>query len=161
MDKIKIGKLNLFDILIIALIICCVIFAIFKLLPKSSSDSMGEKANSFSYVIKVEGISETSGEMIKVGDELFDKVSSSNIGKIKEIKIEPAKVLFESKDGTISRVEMPTKIDVELVVETNGKISNGEYTANGLIRILVGQTKQVKTKYWMASGVVTEILENT
>lgn len=159
MDKIKIGKLNIFDILVIGLIICCVVFAIFKLVPKSSNGSTSEKTNSFSYVIKIEGISETSGEMLKVGDEVFDKVSSSSIGKIKEIKIEPAKVLFEREDGTITRVEMPTKIDVELVVETNGKISNGEYTANGLIRILVGQTKQIKTKYWMASGFVTEILE--
>ena len=35
-----------------------------------------------------------------------------------------------------------------------------EYLANGLIRTLVGQTKEVKTKYVMASGIVTNINEN-
>lgn len=157
MDKIKIGKLNIFDIIVIVLVIFCIVFAIFKFLPKGNNGTSAEKTNTFSYVIRVEGISDTSGDMIKIGDELFDKVSNSNIGKIVDLKIEPAKVIFEDTDGTISRVEMPKKIDVEMIVETVGKIENGEYISNGLIRILVGQTKEVKTKYWMASGVVTKI----
>lgn len=157
MNKIKIGKLNIFDIVVIALIVCCIILVLFKFIPKSANGGVSEKTNKFSYVVRVEGISETSRDMIKVGDELFDKVSNSNIGKITEIRVEPAKGFFQDTDGTISKLEMPTKIDVELTVETDGKVANGEYTANGLIRILVGQTKQVKTKYWMASGVIISI----
>lgn len=157
MDKIKIGKLNIFDIVVIALIVCCIILVLFKFIPGNANGDVSEKTNKFSYVVRVEGISETSGDMIKVGDELFDKVSNSNIGKITEIRVEPSKGFFQDTDGTISKLEMPTKIDVELTVETDGKVVNGEYIANGLIRILVGQTKQVKTKYWMASGVITSI----
>lgn len=157
MDKIKIGKLNIFDITVLIIMIFCVIFAIIKFLPQKNNENVVGKTNEFSYVIRVEGISNTSAEMIKVGDELFDKVSNTKIGKIKDVKIEPAKVLFEDTDGKITRVEMPTKIDLEIMVETNGKVENGEYIANGLIRILVGQTKEVKTKYWMASGVVIKI----
>lgn len=157
MDKIKIGRLNIFDIVVIALIICCIILVLLKFIPQNMSSDMTEKSNKFSYVVRIEGISKTSEDMIKVGDELFDKVSNSNIGNITEIKVEPSKVLFQDTDGTISRIEMPTKIDVELTVEAEGKTTNGEYIANGLIRILVGQTKQIKTKYWMASGVITNI----
>lgn len=157
MDKIKIGKLNIFDIVVIILIVFCIALVLFKFIPQNANGDVSEKANKFTYIVRVEGISETSKDMIKVGDELFDKVSSSNIGKITEIKVEPAKVLFQDTDGTISKLEMPTKIDVELTVETEGKVANGEYTANGLIRILVGQTKQIKTKYWMASGIITNI----
>ncbi len=157
MDKIKIGKLNIVDIIVITLIILCVIFAVIKFLPESN-DNVTEKANTFTYIVRVEGISETSEEMIKVGDKLFDKVSNSNIGEIIDVKVEPSKVIFEDTDGTISRVEMPTKIDLELKVETKGQVKNGEYIANGLIRILVGQTKEIKTKYWMASGIVTDII---
>ena len=157
MDKIKIGKLNIFDITVLIIMIFCVIFAIIKFLPQKNNENVVGKTNEFSYVIRVEGISNTSAEMIKVGDELFDKVSNTKIGKIKDVKIEPAKALFEDTDGKITRVEMPTKIDLEIMVETNGKVENGEYIANGLIRILVGQTKEVKTKYWMASGVVIKI----
>lgn len=157
MDKIKIGKLNIFDIAVLIIIIFCVVFAIIKFLPQRNNKNVVGKTNEFSYVIRVEGISNTSAEMIKVGDELFDKVSNTKIGKIANVKVEPAKVLFEDTDGQITRVEMPTKIDLEITVETNGKVENGEYIANGLIRILVGQTKEVKTKYWMASGVVIKI----
>lgn len=157
MDKIKIGKLNIFDIVVLIIIIFCVLFAIIKFLPQRNNENVVGKTNEFSYVIRVEGISNTSAEMIKVGDELFDKVSNTKIGKIANVKVEPAKVLFEDTDGQITRVEMPTKIDLEITVETNGKVENGEYIANGLIRILVGQTKEVKTKYWMASGVVIKI----
>ena len=95
--------------------------------------------------------------MIKVGDELFDKVSNSKIGIITNLKVEPAVGVIEGIEGTIIQAEMPNKIDVDITVETEGKMQNGEYVANGLIRILVGQTKQVKTKYWMASGFVTEV----
>ena len=67
MDKIKIGKLNLLDIVIIVLLILCVAFAIFKFMPKNNTISGEEQSNTFSYTIRVEGISSTSSDMIKVG----------------------------------------------------------------------------------------------
>ena len=73
------------------------------------------------------------------------------------MKIEPALGIIEDLDGKYIKAEMPNKIDVEITAKTEGKVQNGEYIANGLIRILVGQTKEVKTKYWMASGFVTEV----
>ena len=157
MDKIKIGKLNIFDIIVIFLLIICIVFAIWKFWPKSVSTNVLEKTNKFSYVIRVEGISNTSEEMIKVGDDIYDKVSNSHIGKIVNVKAEPTKGSFETLDGKIITAEMPNKIDLELTIETDGKIANGEYIANGLIRILVGQTKEVKTKYWMATGFITKV----
>lgn len=157
MDKIKIGKLNLFDIIVIAIVLLCIIFMVIKFLPQGSDSNITEQNNKFSYVVRVEGISNTSADMIKVGDELFDKVSNSKIGTITNLKIEPAVGVMEGMDGTIIQAEMPNKIDVDITVETEGKMQNGEYVANGLIRILVGQTKQVKTKYWMASGFITSV----
>ena len=157
MDKIKIGKLNLFDIIVIAIVLLCIIFMVIKFWPQNSDSNITEQNNKFSYVVRVEGISATSADMIKVGDELFDKVSNSKIGIITNLKVEPAVGVIEGIEGTIIQAEMPNKIDVDITVETEGKMQNGEYVANGLIRILVGQTKQVKTKYWMASGFVTEV----
>lgn len=157
MDKIKIGKLNLLDIIIILLLILCVAFAVYKFIPKSNVTTGEEQSNTFSYTIRVEGISNTSADMLKVGDNIYDKVTNTQIGTITDLKIEPAMGIFESADGKIIKAEMPGKIDVDITVETDGKVQNGEYIANGLIRILVGQTKEVKTKYWMASGFVTQV----
>ncbi|MBO5179151.1 MAG: DUF4330 family protein [Clostridia bacterium] len=157
MDKIKIGKLNLLDIIIILLLILCVAFAVFKFMPKKNVANGEEQSNSFSYTIRVEGISNTSADMIKVGDNIYDKVTNTQIGTITDLKIESALALIEDLDGKYIKSEMPGKIDVDITVETDGKVQNGEYIANGLIRILVGQTKEVKTKYWMATGFVTQV----
>lgn len=157
MDKIKIGKLNLLDIIIILLLILCVIFVVFKFIPDSNTTSGEEKNNIFSYIIRVEGISNTSADMLKVGDDIYDKVTNTQIGKITDLNIQPAKGTIEGTDGKIIKAEMPNKIDVDITVKTDGKVQNGEYIANNLIRILVGQTKEVKTKYWMATGFVTQV----
>lgn len=157
MDKIKIGKLNLLDIVIIVLLVLCIAFAVFKFIPKNNAITGEEQSNTFSYTIRVEGISDTSADMIKVGDNIYDKVTNTKIGTITDLKIEPAMGIFEGADGKIIKAEMPGKIDVDITAETDGKVQDGEYIANGLIRILVGQTKEVKTKYWMASGFVTKV----
>lgn len=160
MDKIKLGKLNLFDIIVILLIIICVAFLILKFIPKDTSDDAKVQNNTFTYEFKVEGISSTSSDMIEVGDDVFDKVTSTKIGTITDLKIETAKGTFEGNEGIVEKIEMPGKIDVYMTIKTDGKIQNGEYLANGLIRILVGQTKEIKTKYWVASGFVTDIIKD-
>lgn len=158
MDKIKLGKLNAFDLAILLLILICIILMLVKFIPsKVENVSIDMTSNKFTYTVLVEAVSETSGEMVKVGDSLYDKVSSTCIGEVTDVKVTPAMAVFEDTDGSIIRAEKPSKINLEMTVTTDGTVKNGEYLANNLIRILVGQNKQFKTKYWMAEGVVTDI----
>lgn len=161
LSNIKIGKLNILDLAIILIIILFIgIFLITKNSASSNLSSNVENSgttNSFIYTIKIEGLSETSTEMFKIGDDVYDKVSNVYIGKISNLEITNSIGLIDRNNGEIVEAEVPRKIDVKLSITTNGTINDGEYLANNLIRILVGNTKQIKTKYIMCTGTITSI----
>lgn len=161
LNEIKFGKLNLLDIMIVLIIVIFVgVFAVTHL--NTSEDGTVATGNNsastkFTYTISVSGLSDTSRDMIRSGDEVYDKVSNTNIGKIVRVDIKEAQGTLEKDNGEIILAPMPGKIDVDLTVETDGAIKNGDYLANGLIRIMVGNFKEIKTKYIMFSGTVSSI----
>ena len=164
LSEIKVWKFNIFDLSIIAVI---VIFAIILVTSKINitADNAIVAGNTnistkFSYTIFIEGLSETSEKMLKVGDDVYDKVSGTHIGKISQLKITKAKGFLEKDNGEVILADVPGKIDVELIVETDGTIKNGEYLSNGLIRIMVGSLKEIKTKYLMCYGKFSSINTN-
>lgn len=161
LSEIKIWKFNVLDIMLALIIVIFVgIFASTKL---NSSDENtvatgnNNVVNKFTYTISVEGLSATSKDMLKEGDEVYDKVSGTYIGKISNLEINEAYGLLERKSGDVILAKIPGKIDVKMTIETEGNIKNGEYLANGLIRIMVGSLKEIKTKYLMCYGTVTAI----
>jgi len=164
LSEIKLWKFNVVDITIILLVIIFAgIFGISYI--KSNDDGVVAVGNNsastkFAYTISVEGLSKTSAEMFKIGDDIYDKVSNTYIGKIVELEITDAKGVLEKENGEAILTNVPGKIDVKLKIETEGNIKNGEYLANGLIRIMVGNFKEIKTKYVMCFGTVSSIERN-
>lgn len=161
LKEIKFGKLNVLDIAIVLIVIVCVgVFGLTRLnSSKEGTVATGNNSVSskFTYTISIKGISETSRDMLKVGDEVYDKVSNTYIGKIKDLIIAEAQGTIDKENGEVVVAKMPGKIDVDLIIETDGTIKNGEYLANGLIRIMVGNFKEIKTKYLMCAGTVYSI----
>ena len=159
LSEIKLGKLNVLDIAILGVIVLFIgIFAVNKL--GDTNENVVESASTstnFSYTITIESLSDTSADMFRVGDEVYDKVSNVYIGKISSLEINDAIGLIDKDNGEIVEATVPGKIDVKLDIETNGTIKNGEYLANDLLRIMVGNSKQIKTKYVMCMGTITEI----
>ncbi len=101
----------------------------------------------FEYTAKIRRISSTSIDMLKVDDEVYDKTSGTMIGYITGVSYERAKYEFEAEDGNIYMKEYPEKVDVTLTIKAYGSKKDGQYLANNLIRILVGENKMIKTKY--------------
>ena len=163
LNEIKLGKLNLLDLAILFVIIVFVgIFASNHLhVNEKNSIETGNAnvSNKFMYTILIEGLSDTSKEMLQVGDDVYDKISNTYIGKIAELEITEAQGLLEKVNGEVIHSTIPGKIDVRMKVQTDGTVKNGEYLANGLIRIMVGNLKQIKTKYLMCSGTIVEMEE--
>lgn len=95
--------------------------------------------------------------MLKVGDEVYEREANTYIGKIKNLEITEAKSQLQKNNGEIIETKMPTKIDVTMEIETTGIIKNDEYLANNLIRIMVGATEKVKTKYLMCTAKVIDL----
>ena len=161
LNKIKIGKFNILDIAIVLIVIIFIgVFAISHM--QSNEDGTVVTGNSnvatkFTYTISISNLAETSPKMIEIGDEIYDKVSNTCIGKIVEIETTEALGLIEKENGEILEKSMPGRVDVNLKIETDGTIKNGEYLANGLIRIMVGNFREIKTKYLMCSGTISSI----
>ena len=162
-NDIKLGKLNILDIIIIGVIVVFIAILGIGYIKNNNNDEISAvNSNSnttFKYSILIEGISQTSETMFKVGDEVYDRVSNVSIGKISNIEIREAKGLLDKLNGERVRSTIPGKIDVTLEIEAPGAIKNGEYLANSLIRIMVGNQKQIKTKYIMCMGTVNGIFD--
>lgn len=160
LNEIKLGKLNVLDMAILFVVfVFLVLFISHKTLTNDNTIEAGTSTvgSKFTYEIMIEALSETSKDMLRVGDEVYDKVSNTYIGKISGLEIVEAQGLLETENGEVIRTELPNKIDVKMKVETEGTIKNGEYLANGLIRIMVGNQKQIKTKYLMCMGTISSI----
>ena len=113
--------------------------------------------DSFSYKFFIADIADTSAKGFKVGDEIFDKMSSASLGYITDIDAKPSRQIVDVLDGSVVLSEVPERIDVTLTITTNGQQKNGEYLANNLTRLQAGSFKQIKTDYIMCSGMVVDI----
>ena len=116
LSEIKLGKLNVLDIAILGVIVLFIgIFAVNKL--GDTNENVVESASTstnFSYTITIESLSDTSADMFRVGDEVYDKVSNVYIGKISSLEINDAIGLIDKDNGEIVEATVPGKIDVKL-----------------------------------------------
>lgn len=152
------GKINIIDFFVIIVVLILIAFLVIRYIEPSEI-KIGEQisSNKFKYTIYVEWVTNTSKDMIQEGDNIYDKISGTYIGKIVEIEVNPCEIEFATLDGNILMREVPEKIDINLTIEVDGTVKNGEYLASNIIRILVGESKQIKTKYWMAMGRITKL----
>lgn len=160
-SEIRIWKLNILDIMIIlAVTIFVGVFALTHIQAGEEGSVVVGNSNTvtkFTYTISIANVAKTSEEMLEIGDEVYDKVSNTYIGKIVEIEASQAVGLIELENGEVIDAVMPGRADLKLKIETEGNIKNGEYLANGLIRIMVGNFREIKTKYLMCSGTISSI----
>ena len=153
------GKISIIDILVVVILIFVVIGIIAKYTQVTSGDVGQNNASDivFEYDIKYEYIRPTTGQILRVGDKIFDKVSGTNIGEITNVLVENAKLNLGQLDGSIYQKEVSGKADITVTVKTTGSIKNNEYMANNLIRILLGKTIETKTKYVDVTGTIIDI----
>ncbi len=152
------GKISIIDIIIVivAIILLYGVFGkyINKVMPSTASQV---KYQNFKFAIRIENTLQETADAIRKDDIVLDTISGVEIGKVSEIMIEPYKEAFDGLNGEIVMKEMPDKVNIILTVETSGTINNNEYLANGLIKILVGETKKIRTKYIDKTGFVISI----
>lgn len=160
MNKIRniIEKISIIDIIVVIVFIFILIAVFDKFKVVSSNSVTLDTADiKFEYIVKFQNVRPTSGEMLKVGDVVYDKVSGTQIGKISSISVGPTLLQLETMTGEIINDEFEERIDILLTVETIGSIKNGEYMASNLIRILLGKNLEIVTKYIDISGVIIDI----
>ena len=160
MNRIRniIEKISVVDIIVVFALIIVLIAAYDRFKGVAENSAISDTAGiNFEYTVKFQNVRPTSGEMLKVGDVVYDKVSGTQIGKISSISVSPTVLQLETMSGQIINDEFEERIDILLTVETTGSIKNGEYMASNLIRILLGKNLEIVTKYIDISGVIIDI----
>lgn len=152
-------KISIIDIVVVAALIFALIcvYQKYNEVVANSSVSDINSAINFEYTVKFQNVRSTSGEMLKVGDVVYDKVSGTQIGKISSVEVKPTSLQLEKITGEIINREFNERSDVIVKIETWGSIKNGEYMARDLIRILLGKNLEMETKYVTISGEIIEI----
>ena len=140
------GKISIVDILVV-IVAVVLLKGVYDKYTNVTGTGTSQVQTKFKYTALIKNVSETTVDMIKAGDEIYDKVSNTMIGKVVSINSKTAQVEFEANDGNIYIKDYPGKVDIELEIETEGTIKDGEYLANNLVRVLIGENKNIKSKY--------------
>ncbi|MBQ9313864.1 MAG: DUF4330 domain-containing protein [Clostridia bacterium] len=150
------GKINLFDALIIILILVMIIAGVskFRTFNKAvESNSSGK----ITYTVVIGNVRSYSLSAFQSGDSVFDSLTDINIGKIVNVESRNAQIIRSLSNGKTIIAENPYKKDIILTIETPGSSTNSSYFANKSVELKVGSEKNIETLYTTTLGKIGSI----
>lgn len=149
------GKISIIDIIVVIVIIAVAAGCYMRFF--STPDTVKVETHKFFYTVRVDNIRIYSVDGLKQMGDMYDAETKEYLGKIVDVREEPAMVTQVTEDGGTVEVVDPEKYTVTLTVETDGSMNNmGYYTATNHA-ISVGGAMVFDTKYISTSGSVTKI----
>ena len=124
------GKINIVDLLFVLLLVAVACVTVYKF-GFSTHKNINQTDTKIQYVLKVPGVRGFTADSINVGDEIYDDESDKCIGVVEEVEKKQAMDHIAKQDGTIVYTEKPERYDVYVTVESDARIINGGYFANG------------------------------
>ena len=150
------GKINLFDAVILFLIIILIIAGI----TKFSTFNQAVDANSagkITYQFIINNVRDYTANAFQSGDSVFDSQTGINIGTIRKVQIQDAGTIKSLASGKTVVAENPYRRDVVLTIETPGSSTENGFFANKSIELKVGSEKNIETLYATTYGKVKSI----
>ena len=149
--------LNLFDIIIIVLVIAVAAgFIIIKL--HGGKNAEFENAGTVEYAIELSTMSANTEGMIKPGDKIEDKIKKLYMGEVKSVEFYPAtKEATDYNTGNTVYTEVPDMISarVELIAEC--KETDTSITINGGYVVRIGTEVSVLGPGYSGAGYVVGV----
>ncbi len=122
------GKINVFDFIVIFLLIVLV-FGIFAKFVIFSNDE--KQQVNITYEILVKSVKQETIEAFEIGQSVYEKANLYNIGKITSVKSEEATDLMETLDGKVIEAPIENRYNLIISVEAQGiKDHNGLISVN-------------------------------
>lgn len=145
------GKLNVFDLLVLLVLLALVFFASNKYIGKSTTSAVATKDLTFKLFIH--NVREITTETIQVGDKVSHFETNELMGEIMEKEIMPALTQVVTWDGAIVNAEIPEKFDMLLTVKGEGIVTDREIIlASKPIRL--GSQVKVRTNRYEVQATV-------
>lgn len=157
-------KLNLFDIILIAVVLVAVgVFAAVKLgnSPTTADPVEGtpvQAPQSVRYVVQLEQALPQTAEMVEVGQRLYERTKKVDMGVIETVEITPAQTLTKNElTGTFHFVEVPARVDVTMTLSSPATFSDTAIVLSGGLEVRAGSSVRVLGPGYYGSGYVLEI----
>lgn len=128
------GKVSIIDLLILLFVIVAIVATVYKFQFSTHKD-VNTAEGKIVYTLKVQGVRDFTADQFAAGDEVYDKESNKAIGTIAEVRKEGAEEFVNMADGTFVMQDIPNKYDVYLTIESDARITDEGYFANGTKQI--------------------------
>lgn len=149
------GKINLVDLGIVLLLVLAVAAVGFKIMKERLIE---RETAVIQYTLYVEGVRQQSVDAINmVYDDITDAENDDPLGKIIDVRQEPAAKIVQKADGEYTKAYYPDKFDLYVTLETKGVVSKDGYFADSGKKILYGDTIGINNGYSQMFGVVEDI----
>lgn len=148
--------LNLFDIVIILLVIALVLVLYFA--RPQSAVAPAAQSSTVIYTVELTPMVNNSAELIKVGDELVDKLKKYDLGTVKDVSVEVAKKQTDNLvDGGSVYGEMQSQQSAIVTIESACTQSSTQITVGGGFAVRVGATVNVRGPGYNGIGYIISI----
>lgn len=145
------GKLNIFDLLVILLVLVGVVGMSLRLI--SSREEMGE-AKTAVYQVEIMEAEEYLKDAYQVGDTLYE--GETLLGTVTDIQVENSKSLEYLSDGTSKLVEQLHCYDIKLTFTTEQLVNKEGYHVDSA-EWLAGTSHFISNGFAGATAVVRSI----
>ncbi|MBQ8893963.1 MAG: DUF4330 domain-containing protein [Clostridia bacterium] len=145
------GKLNLFDLLILLILLAGVIGMAFRLLMPGVKE---EERLTATYTVEMVKLDECYATAYQVGDTLYE--DGVALGTVTAVAVTPAETAQILPDGSVGLVEHVMRYDILLTVTTDQfRLQDGYHVDSQ--ELLAGTSHAISNGYAKAIGVVREI----
>lgn len=156
-SKIRIS-FNLFDIIIILIVIALVAgFAVYQTRSSSSGGASGTKT--VQYQVEITGLTEGTGDMIREGDPIVDKVKKNGMGTVVSSEFYPmTKQVVDLETGNTLYSEVPGQYSALITIEAVCSDSGTALTTDGGFVVRAGEDASIIGPGYSGGGFVVNVM---
>ncbi|MEA4816529.1 MAG: DUF4330 domain-containing protein [Lachnospiraceae bacterium] len=147
------GLFNLFDIVIVAIVLVLAFGAYFFMHKETIVET-----KKLTYMVELNDLPAGFSENIHIGDKVTDNVKNYNMGTVTDFKAEAYKKLTEDYEtGKMADSIVPDRESVILTIEANVTESESDFRVDGNFLVKAGLVANVKGPGYAGSGFIINI----
>ncbi len=156
-------KLNLFDIgLIVVVLLAAAGVVAVKLAGTSApaDPATGVPAGKITvnYVVELEQMHKQTAEMVKVGDQLYERTRKEAMGTVTSVKVEPTRILTKNElEGAFQYAEVPERYNAVLEVTAPATESESSITLESGLEVRAGTAVRVFGPDYYGAGYILSV----
>lgn len=154
------GKINLFDLIVIILIVVLlfgVAYKVFVMVPDKMTPRGEEQTVDVTFDVLIESVRDATVNTFHVGDTLFYYNSEEDLGKITAITPNPATDILETLDGTVINAPVQDRYDLVLTVSGSATRYEDGTLMMAKTRVVDGIELRVATQMANCIGTVKNL----